>query len=364
MAILRPARARPRPREAARICLARSRRVCSFPRPRAARILRCVTTNAPDTAQHAVARLHDQALPLPAPAPTATPEARFDWRLVAALAAVYLIWSSTYLGMKVAIATFPPFVLGSLRFTLAGALLLAWHLMRGGRLPTRSELVAALPVGLLLFVGGNGFVAIAQLEVASGVTAIVASTTPLWAALIAPLFGERARPAEWIGVVLGVVGVALLGARSELGSSFGMILVLLLAPVAWALGSLLARKHTQAPGLGAPALHMLAGGLGMLVLSPLIGETWPTSISAEAWGIFAYLVIFGSLVAFTAFNWLLRNTRPSLALSYSYVNPVLAVLLGVGLGQEPLYETTIAATLILVVAVAVVIRTSLHHRRR
>jgi drug/metabolite transporter (DMT)-like permease len=317
-----------------------------------------MTTNAPDSAHQHLARLRDQALPLSPPARRAV-----DWRLVAALAAVYLIWSSTYLGMKVAIATFPPFVLGSLRFTLAGVLLLAWHLVRGGRLPRTREVLAALPVGLLLFIAGNGFVAIAQLEVASGVTAIVASTTPLWAALIGPLFGERAKAAEWIGVVLGIVGVALLGARAELGSSWGLTLVLLLAPVGWALGSLLARRNTQAPGLSAPSLHMLIGGVGMFVLSPLIGETWPTSISAEAWGIFAYLVVFGSLVAFTAFNWLLRNTRPSLALSYSYVNPALAVLLGVMLGQEPLYETTVAATAILAVAVAVVVKTSVQRRR-
>jgi len=290
------------------------------------------------------------------------PELQPRWHLFAALAAVYVIWSSTYLGMKIAMATFPPFVLGTMRFLLAGGILLVLHLARGGVRPTRAQILAAAPVGILLFVVGNGFIALAQHEVASGVAAIVASTTPLWAALLAPLFGERAQVAEWIGVGLGTIGVALLGAHADLGSNWLLTVGLLLSPVGWALGSMLARKRPLAPGLAGPGLNMLWGGLAMLVLAPLIGEHWPESIPAEAWGVFAYLVVFGSLIGFTAFTWLLKNTRPSLALSYSYVNPAIAVLLGVVVGHEPLHETTIAATAILVVAVAVVVRAAITRR--
>ena len=286
------------------------------------------------------------------------------WQLIAALTAVYVIWSSTYLATKSAIATFPPFALGTLRFLVAGAILLGLHRLRGGRLPSRREILAALPVGILLFVGGNGFLVYAQREVASGVAAIVASTTPLWTALLGPFFGERARGAEWIGVVLGTLGVVLLGLHADLGSNWGMTLLLLLGPVSWALGSLFVRRLAQAPGLGAPSLHMLWGGLGMAILSPLVGETWPAEVPGEAWGVFAYLVVFGSLIGFTAFTWLLRNTRPSLALSYSYVNPAIAVLLGVLVGHEPLHETTIAATVLLAVAVALVVRAAVVRRGR
>jgi len=283
---------------------------------------------------------------------------------VGALTAVHVIWSSTYLATKTAIASFPPFSLGALRFELAGAILFAVHWLRGGRLPTRREIGGALPVGLLFFVGGNGFLVYAQQEVASGVAAIVASTTPLWTALLGMFFGERTRRAEWVGVVLGTAGVALLGLHADLGSHWGMTLLVLLGPVSWALGSLFVRRLAQAPGLAAPALHMLVGGLGMAVLSPLIGETWPRHVSAEAWGVFAYLVVFGSLIGFTAFTWLLRNTRPSLALSYSYVNPGIAVLLGVVIAHEPLHATTIAATILLAVAVALVVRAAVVRRGR
>ncbi len=283
-------------------------------------------------------------------------------RLVLALAAVYLIWSSTYLGMKVVLQTFGPMTLGAFRFILAGLILYGFHAMRGGRRPTRAEILAALPVGILLFLAGNGFIAIAQKDVTSGVASIVASTTPLWAALLGPLFGERARPAEWLGVGLGTLGVVVLAVNAELGGDPLMIAILLLAPVGWALGSILSRRTSQAPGFAGPSMQMLAGGIGMGIAALLAGEALPTSVSGETWAIFAYLVVFGSLIGFTAFTWLLNNTRPSLALSYSYVNPVIAVFIGALLAGEPVHGTTIVATVILGVAIAVVIRAAVARR--
>lgn len=283
-------------------------------------------------------------------------------RLVLALAAVYLIWSSTYLGMKVALETFGPMTLGALRFILAGSILYGVHMLRGGHRPTRAELMAALPVGILLFLAGNGFIAIAQKDVTSGVASIVASTTPLWAALLGPFFGERARLAEWLGIGLGTLGVLVLAVNAELGGDPVMIAVLLLAPVGWALGSILSRKMPQAPGFAGPSLQMLAGGFGMAVAALLAGEALPASVSVETWAIFAYLVVFGSLIGFTAFTWLLKNTRPSLALSYSYVNPVIAVFIGALLAGEAVHGTTIVATVILGVAIAVVIRAAVARR--
>lgn len=288
----------------------------------------------------------------------------FGPKLVGALAAVYLIWSSTYLGMKVVLQTFGPMTLGALRFLLAGGILYLVYRVRGGARPTRAQVLAAIPTGLLMFLAGNGFVAIAQHGVTSGVASIVASTTPLWAALIGVFLGEHARRDEWFGVGLGTVGVALLALNAELGGEPLMIAVLLLAPVGWALGTVLARRIPQAPGLGAPALQMSAGGVGMALAALFSGEVWPTAIAAETWAIFAYLVVCGSLIGFTAFSWLLTHTRPSLALSYSYVNPLIALLLGAWLASEPVHETTVVATVILGVAVALVVRSAVAKRQK
>lgn len=288
----------------------------------------------------------------------------FGPKLVGALAAVYLIWSSTYLGMKVVLATFGPMTLGALRFLLAGGILYLVYRVRGGPRPKRAQVFAAIPAGLLMFLAGNGFVAIAQHGVTSGVASIVASTTPLWAALIGVFLGEHARRDEWLGVGLGTVGVALLALNAELGGAPLMIAVLLLAPVGWALGTVLARRVPQAPGLGAPALQMTAGGVGMALAAVLSGEVWPKSVAAETWAIFAYLVVCGSLIGFTAFSWLLTHTRPSLALSYSYVNPLIALFLGAWLASEPVHETTVVATVILGVAVALVVRSAVAKRQK
>jgi drug/metabolite transporter (DMT)-like permease len=287
----------------------------------------------------------------------------FGPKLIGSLAAVYLIWSSTYLGMKVVLQTFGPMTLGAMRFLIAGLVLYFVYRVRGGTRPTRAQVLAAIPTGLLMFLAGNGFVAIAQHGVTSGVASIVASTTPLWAALIGALLGEQARRDEWLGVGLGTVGVALLALKAELGGDPLMIAVLLLAPVGWALGTVLARRVPQAKGLGAPALQMTAGGVGMAIAAMLSGETLPSEVAGETWAIFAYLVVCGSLIGFTAFSWLLTHTRPSLALSYSYVNPLLALILGAVVAGEPVHETTVIATVILGVAVALVVRSAVAKRR-
>ncbi len=278
--------------------------------------------------------------------------------LVLALLSVYLIWSSTYLGNKVVLQTFSPMLLGAVRFTVAGLALFALHLLRKGRRPTRRELLGAIPVGLLMFVIGNGFLAFAQRHVTSGTAAIVAATTPLWAAILGPVFGDRARRAEWVGLALGMAGVVILGLRAELGGDPVMVVCLLLSPIGWALGSLLSRRLPSAPGLAGPSLQMLTGAVGMGLVTLVNGDTFPSSVSTDALLIIAYLIVFGSLLGYTAFTWLLRHTRPALALSYSYVNPVIAVALGVAIGHEPLHLATVVAAALLVIAVIVVIRAS------
>ncbi len=278
--------------------------------------------------------------------------------LILALLAVYLIWSSTYLANKLVLQAFGPMLLGAIRFAIAGSILVAIHAIQRGRRPTRQELLGAIPVGLLMFVVGNGFLAFAQRHVTSGTAAIVAATTPLWAAILGPIFGDRARAAEWFGLALGMAGVVVLGLRAELGGDPMMVLCLLVSPIGWALGSLLSRRLPVAPGLAGPASHMLVGALGMGLIAFVNGDTLPSAAPTDVVLLIAYLIVFGSLLGYTAFTWLLRNTRPALALSYSYVNPVLAVALGVAIGHEPLELATVVAALMLVVAVILVVRAS------
>jgi drug/metabolite transporter (DMT)-like permease len=270
-------------------------------------------------------------------------------RLVLALAALWLIWGSTYLAMRVAVAGLPPFGMAGTRFVLAGAALLVIVRVRGETMPTRRTWLVAAPVGALLFLCGNGLVVMAEQTLPSSVAAIVCATTPLLASAMASVRGERPRRAEVLGMLLGFAGVGLLGFGSPLAVAGWKASLILLAPVGWALGSLVSRAESAKAasttrGLGAAAAHMIAGGLWMLLASALLGEHMPAHIawsSAFAWG---YLVVFGSLVGFSAYSWLLAHSRPSVAMSYAYVNPVIAVLLGAALGGEPLGWATLGAT--------------------
>jgi len=284
---------------------------------------------------------------LPAPSIVARP--RIELPLLLALGAVWLIWGSTYLAMRVAVAGLPPFGMAGTRFVLAGAALLAIVRARGQTMPGRRAWLVALPVGALLFLCGNGLVVVAEQTLPSSVAAIVCATTPLVASGLAALRGERPRRVEIIGMVLGIAGVGLLGIGSPLAVAGWRALLVLLAPVGWALGSLIVRSEAAkasgaARGMGAAGAQMICGGVWMLLASVVLGEHMPQSIpwqSAAAW---VYLVVFGSLVGFSAYSWLLAHSRPAVAMSYAYVNPVIAVLLGAALGGEVLGWATFAAT--------------------
>lgn len=274
---------------------------------------------------------------------------RVDLRLVVALGAVWFVWGSTYLAMRVAVAGLPAFGMAGTRFVLAGGALLAIVRARGEPMPGRRAWLVAIPVGALLFLCGNGLVVVAEKTLPSSVAAIVCATTPLVASALAALRGERPRRVEIIGMVLGIAGVGLLGIGSPLAVAGWRALLVLLAPIGWALGSLIARSESAkeggaARGLGAAGAHMVAGGVWMLLMSLVLGEHVPQHIpwqSAAAW---VYLVVFGSLVGFSAYSWLLAHSRPAVAMSYAYVNPVIAVLLGAALGGEQLGWATLGAT--------------------
>jgi len=277
---------------------------------------------------------------------------RLDVRLVVALGALYLIWGSTYLAMRVAVAGLPPFGMAGTRFVLAGGALLAITRARGETMPSLRAWLVAVPVGALLFLCGNGLVVVAEQTLPSSVAAVVCATTPLVASGLMALRGERPSRVETIGMVLGIAGVGLLGLGSPLAVAGWRALLVLLAPIGWALGSLVARSEAAkagpaSRGLGAAAAQMIMGGVWMLLTSLVLGEHLPTELvwgSVLAWG---YLVVFGSLVGFSAYSWLLAHSRPAVAMSYAYVNPVIAVLLGAALGGEHLGWATLGATVLI-----------------
>lgn len=274
--------------------------------------------------------------------------------VIAALTAVYLIWGSTYLVMQIAIEEVPPLLMSGARFVSAGLVLATIGLARGGPRPTLRDVVKIAPIGVLLFAGGNGMIVIAQQSVVSGATALVAGMMPLWMGVLGFVSGERPTRREWMSLVIGFVGILVLKWGPSLDGEPFHIVLLLLAPLSWALGSLFARRldsPVAKHSLMMPAVQMMTGGAVMLALSPLHGESIPDQVSGQTWLAVVYLWMFGSLVAFTAYNWLLRNTRPVVATSYAYVNPSIAVLLGGLLHAEPLGPTTLLANALLVVAI-------------
>lgn len=272
--------------------------------------------------------------------------------ILLALVAVYVIWGSTYLAMRIALETMPPFLMAGPRFLLAGGAMYAFLRLRSVAAPTREQWLASAKVGVLLLTLGNGAVAIGEQTVSSSVAAIVVASMPIWAAVFARLGGQRARGREWFGLALGFTGVVLLHLGGGLHLD-GRGLVLLAAPITWALGSVWSKKLPLPAGPMATAAQMLCAGASMLVLAAVTREPWPHP-SARSLGAMLYLATFGSIVGFTAYNWLLRNVRPTLATSYAYVNPSVAVLLGWALGGETITGMTLAAAAVSIAGVAMI----------
>lgn len=278
-------------------------------------------------------------------------------RAVLALAAVYVVWGSTYLGVLIGLEGFPPLLLSGIRFLIAGGALLAIQAARGAPMPDALQWRGAIPIGLLLFTVGNGCVCIAEVHIGSGVAAVVVATMPLWMALFAAMSGERPSGREWLGIAIGFGAVSLLSAGADLRADLWATVVLLGAPVGWALGSIIARRQPGGRGgmVTVAAAQMLTGGAGSLLLGLASGERMTALPPARPMLAMVYLVLVGSFVGFIAYSWLLRHTRPALATSYAFVNPVIAVALGALLAAEPLTWQTLVATPLVAAAVALVI---------
>ena len=284
-------------------------------------------------------------------------------KLLLAFAAVYFIWGSTYLFIRFAIETVPPFLVGGSRFLLAGAVMYAYLRLRGAARPTRAEWRSAFIIGPLMMTGGNGGIVWAEQYVASGLVALVVALVPLWMLLLVWLRGG-ARPSgrEWLGVTTGLVGVAMLVSTDSTPAHGGIsplvALVLLCSTLSWSVGSLIARDAPlPASPLLASAMEMLAGGVGMLLIALSRGEFVQLAASDVSWrsGLsVAYLALFGSIIAYTAYKWLLNRASPAAVGTYAFVNPVVAVLLGWSFASEPLSLRTVGAMVVIVGAVVTI----------
>lgn len=284
-------------------------------------------------------------------------------RVVAAFVAIYLIWGSTYLGIRYAIETLPPFLMASARFLVAGAILYGWTRLRGAPRPALAHWLATAIIGALLLLGGNGAVVWAEQRVASGAAALLVATLPLWMVLLEWARPGGARPAGQVvaGLLVGFCGLTLLIGPGELGGG-GIDPVgasaLLFGSLAWAAGSIYARGATlPSSALQATAMEMLAGGAFLLFAGLVAGEGATLNlgaVSGRSLLALLYLILFGSLIGFTAYIWLLGVASPARVSTYAYVNPVVAVLLGWAFADEPLTPRMLLAAAVIVGSVAVI----------
>ena len=279
-----------------------------------------------------------------------------------ALIALYIVWGSTYLGIKVAIETIPPFFHGAVRFLISGLIILAWQKAAGQELPTRSQWKSTFIIGNLLLVGGNGLVSWAEQFIPSGIAALIIASVPLSLVILEALRPGGVKP-TWqaiVGLVIGFIGIFILAGPAEISGSatdldtFGVV-ALLSATILWASGSIYS-KNADLPksSLMTTGAEMLMGSIGLLTVSILTGELngWnPADVSGRSLAGLAYLITIGSIIGFGSYIWLLANAPISLVATYAYVNPIVAVILGYLFGNEALEPRIYLATAIIIGAV-------------
>lgn len=256
------------------------------------------------------------------------------WLIVLSMLSLYFIWGSTFLAIRFAIDSFPPFMMAAMRFLTAGILLYGVLRWRGVPNPSLSQWGGAAVVGTLLLAVGNGGVSFAEQWVATGAAALAIATVPLWAAVFAGLWGNWPNRREWMGILLGLLGVLMLNMGGNMRVSAIGAGALLLSAASWAFGSVWSRRLPMPAGLMAGASQMLMGGMVLVLVSVLSGEHMHGMPTQKAVLAMVYLVLFGSLVAHSAYLYLLRTVRLATATSYTFVNPLVAVLLGVWLAGE------------------------------
>ncbi|SRR5579883_498058 len=273
--------------------------------------------------------MNDTTLPI-----AATNVSERRWLVPLALIVVYLVWGSTYLGIRIALTGFPPFVLAAFRFAAAGVVMYAWLRLCGASPPTTLQWRNAAITGVLLLGFGNGMVCFAERYVASGVAAVAIAAEPLFVAVLLVFYRERLRRAEIAGLIVGFVGVVVLNSSGGLRASPWAAGALLVATASWAFGSIWSRHQDMPKGPMNVAAQMLCASIALGLMAVISGERFPTHVPLTSILALAYLAVFGSIIAFTAYLFLLKTVRPALSASYAYVNPPVAVLIGMLLAGE------------------------------
>ncbi|MEO7414997.1 MAG: EamA family transporter [Opitutaceae bacterium] len=296
--------------------------------------------------------------------PPTSPGAPSRAALVMAFASIYVIWGSTYLGIRVAVETMPPFLMAGSRFVLAGGILFAILKFRGAPSPHWAQWRANTVIGIFLLLGGNGLVVWAERFIPSGITALLVGVSPLFIVLTEWAWRGGTRPTAltMAALLLGFGGVTWLAAPWENPAQGGLhpggIVAILVACMFWAVGSIYSRhsKH-GADAFMASAIQMIGGGAALLIAAVAHRDFQQldlNGITPKAWGAFVYLVLVGSLVGFSTFVWLMKHSTPARVSTYAYVNPVVAVFLGWWLLDEPIGPRTLVASTIIVAAVAII----------
>jgi drug/metabolite transporter (DMT)-like permease len=284
----------------------------------------------------------------------ANQETNQNVKVLVSLGTIYLVWGSTYLGMLIGLESFPPILLTAMRFWVAGIIMAAISLWRREKLPSLRLGANAVLIGLLTMGAGTTAVAVAEKSVSSGITAMAVAAVPLWAGVFAVLFTKKPSRMEWLGMLIGFSGIVLLNLEDSLQADPVAAMVLVTGPMMWSLGSILSRRIEMPTGVIALVIQMLGAAIVLTVISFAIGEQVTAPPSTASLLAVLYLAVFGSMIGFTAYMYLLQTVRSSLATSYAYVNPIVAVLLGVLFAGESFSSSAIIAMGVILTGVVIV----------
>ncbi len=283
------------------------------------------------------------------------PKPRQTLLIAAALFCTYFIWGSTYLAIRFGIESFPPFMMAGIRFTIAGVIMYVVMRYMGAPNPDRRQWLGAGIVGLLLPALGNGTVCYVQQTVSSSVAALSIATAPIWMAVFSSIWGHKIIAKEWLGIAIGLVGIVLLNFGGSFSGDFMSAFLLIFAAASWSFGSVWGKRLAMPQGLMASAAQMLVGGVALLISSALLGETWPQTVSMKSWGALLFLIVLGSIVAYSAYQYLLHTVRPLVASSNTFVNPMVAFAVGIWFAGEHVTSMELIALAVILLGVFLVL---------
>lgn len=275
--------------------------------------------------------------------------------ILVALACTYFIWGSTYLAVRFAIESFPPFLMVGWRCLVAGVLLYILLWVGGNSHPKLNEWLGAGIVGILLMGVASSTVTYVQQTVSSSVAALSIATVPIWMAIFSSLWGHKITKREWLGIAIGFVGIALLNMGGSLHGDVKNALLLMFAAATWSFGSVWGKHLPMPKGLLGAACQLLIAGLVLLMLSAFAGERWPAHITQKSWGAMAFLIMLGSMVTYSAYQYLLKTVRPLVATSNTFVNPIVAFAVGIWFANEQVTTLEYAALAVILVGVFLVL---------